>query len=55
MKKPASLDFNNLTDNEKFLYAAGMFYFTKMRAQRALLFVSVLANIVLCVGWWLRG
>lgn len=55
MKRPASLNFDNMTDNEKFLYAAGLFYFTKLRMHRTLLAVSVLANVVLCVGWWLHG
>lgn len=54
MKRPASLDFENMTENEKFLYAAGLFYFSKARATKTLLTISVLANIVLCVGWWLR-
>lgn len=54
MKRPASLNFENMTENEKFLYAAGMFFFIKARVTKILLIISVLANIVLCVGWWLR-
>ena len=52
---PKTLNLDKLTDNEKFLYSAGLHAFAKWKITKALLMLSVLGNIALCVGWWWYG